>query len=344
MSRLLIANFAAEIELARRITPGPHRSLPTRIGATIAAASQRLAALARPGDRLWTMAPVTDCPPGLACTSQPLDELPPCDAVLAWCETDAVHRLRRRASPPAASSWRERLFYLGADPDVCARVNHRRFAHELSRTLGCPFPGELALSSVGELERAVKSVELGEEATWVLKAPLAAAGREQLRRRGRHLDDDARVRAERLLRRYGEAFFEPWVPRTADLGVAGIVEADGLTLFAPHRCECDRQGVFRRVIVDDASALVDLPGNVGPQISDTACEVGRALAAAGYLGAFNIDAFLYRRGSGLALRPLCEINARLSFGLLARADAEARGVPRAVLDVEAPPRRRPRPA
>jgi len=47
--------------------------------------------------------------------------------------------------------------------------------------------------------------------------------------------------------------------------------------------------------------------------------VGAALFAAGYTGPFAIDAFVHRGAGGRALHPLCEINARYTFGWIAHA-------------------------
>ena len=49
-------------------------------------------------------------------------------------------------------------------------------------------------------------------------------------------------------------------------------------------------------------------------------EVGEALEQDGYRGPFGIDAFIHRLPDGTArLHPLGEINARMTFGLVARA-------------------------
>jgi hypothetical protein len=47
--------------------------------------------------------------------------------------------------------------------------------------------------------------------------------------------------------------------------------------------------------------------------------VAAALARAGHAGPFGIDGFVYREGARRVLRPFCEINARHTFGHVARA-------------------------
>jgi len=157
---------------------------------------------------------------------------------------------------------------------------------------------------------------------WVAKAPFSAAGRERVRFAAPA--PDARTRIERLLARYSELLLEPWVERVLDLGCAGLV-GDSLEVFPPHRLECDASGVFRAAVIDDSGARVADPP-VLAALRDSARAAGDALAAAGYRGPFSIDAYLWRDRSGsLRLQRLSEINARLTFGLVARAAAERAG-------------------
>jgi hypothetical protein len=48
-------------------------------------------------------------------------------------------------------------------------------------------------------------------------------------------------------------------------------------------------------------------------------DVGGALAEVGYTGPYGIDGFVYRIGEQRKLHPICEINARYTFGHVARA-------------------------
>jgi hypothetical protein len=54
-------------------------------------------------------------------------------------------------------------------------------------------------------------------------------------------------------------------------------------------------------------------------IAKTVAGVGAALAKAGYAGPFGVDGFVYKTGETRALHALCEINARHTFGHVARA-------------------------
>jgi len=67
---------------------------------------------------------------------------------------------------------------------------------------------------------------------------------------------------------------------------------------------------------------------------EAARTVADELHARGYRGPFGIDAYQYRDKSGrVALNPLSEINARMTFGHVARRLAEALNRPRLVLRV-----------
>jgi hypothetical protein len=96
-----------------------------------------------------------------------------------------------------------------------------------------------------------------------------------------------------------------------------IAGSDAL-LFPPHRQEVDRTGVCRAIALWLAP---ELAAALRPAAEVAAAE----LCARGYQGPFSIDGYRYRcAGDALAVQPLSEINARLTFGFLAHAQA-ARG-------------------
>jgi hypothetical protein len=358
--RLLIANLEGEIELARALTSGPHPHLSDAAGRLVGAAASYMALLARPGDRLWLPAPV---PPEelhaaarercAAIESGPLAEVEPAAELCAWAETETVARLRAAgpaaaagvkagavAAGPAAASpdtsalaagsdWRAALWHLRTDAAVAGRVNHRGFALALAVERGWALPGACAVRDLGQLEQhlAAGGAEAGHERAWVVKAPLSAAGRERVRHRGDEIGRGERVRLERLLGRFDELLFEPWVDRIDDLACGGLVHPGGVRLFPPHRLDNDPRGVFRAAIIDDA-------GSTGPagehrdSVREAAAAAGEALAAAGYQGPYSVDAYTWRDPAGAVhLQRMSEINARLSFGLLARLAAEDAGCP-----------------
>lgn len=257
---------------------------------------------------------------------------------------------------PPEPAWQRRLWTLAADAAANAeaswRVNDRRFCVPLQESLGCRLPGAALIDSLDELRQHLAELAtagaLSDDDAWVLKAPFSASGRLRVRRRGADISPDIATRIERLLARFGTLCFEPWVTRERDLGCLGLVTgADAWEIFPPHGLECDRAGVFRGIEVHAAAAAAatadadDTPW-LQPEharaLQRAADHAASALASAGYRGAFGIDAFLYRppdadAGAALRLQPLCEINARLSFGFVAHALAAGTGAERLWLRV-----------
>jgi len=289
------------------------------------------------GDRLWTPEPVAfdrlTAVAGLPrpeLVSGPLERVPvvPGQAVLAWGETPAVAALRRRAGavtePPPAGvpPWLASLLRMPqADPASAARANDRRFCLEVAGSLGVAFNGARCVQSADELAGHVRgeAFAIGGGA-WVAKAPWSAAGRHRVIASGAEDPGDPAIRRrlERLLARFGALVVDPWVRRTEDYGAVGLVSADGrVASLGTHRLEVDRRGAFSGLLL----------GGVGEEVARrleaTSVEVGRRLARAGYVGPFGIDGFTWSDPSGgRHLHPLAEINARVTFGLLARALAE----------------------
>lgn len=294
MSRLILANLLAEEELAGL------RRTPSR--ETLQKASEMGALLrvfAREGDRLWL--------PGDA-------EPEPAEEVLAWCETPRAAALRKKPRAPREDTaldgplcevlWRLPV----ADPAVVARVNHRAFHLRVAEELGCALPGARMVDSISDLDRLVSSL-----GAWVVKAPLSAAGRSRfIERNGGPLTDSTACRTvERLFEVHGSLLFEPWMERTADFGCAALLTATDLRIVGFHRQVVDSKGQFEGI---------GLHGEIPERkrMEETLLGVARFLREAGYAGPFGIDSWQYRRpDGGLAFHPLGEINARMTFGLVA---------------------------
>ena len=348
--RLLIGNLDAEIEIARARTPGPHPGLSAAAARLVGAAASHMALLGRSGDRMWLPAPA---PPeelcavarerGLVIETGSLEQVAPAGDVCAWAETDTVARLRRDTSLASgdgsanargelaalatSDDWHAALWRLWPEAEVAQRVNHRGFALALALERGWALPAARVVRDVEELERhlAAGASGAGLDGAWVLKAPLSAAGRERMRHRGDDIGRGDRVRIERLLARFGELLFEPWVDRVEDLACAGLVHPAGVRVFSPHRLDNDPRGVFRAAIIDDAATSGPIVEH-RDAVEAAARAAGETLSAAGYLGPFSVDAYVWRDPTGAPrLQPMSEINARLSFGLLARIAAEDAG-------------------
>ena len=205
-----------------------------------------------------------------------------------------------------------------ADPDAKA-VNDRRFA----LGLGFALPGARVVSSLAELDAHI--TELGPIA-WVCKAPWTAAGRDRCLGEGAPTAD-RRTRIERLLASFGALVFEPWLDRILDVGVcASIDRAGAVTAHPPHQLRTTPHGGFAGI--DLAPPALE-PAELD-QLAAAVTAAGAALHRAGYAGPFGIDAFAYRVRSTVegrsgsierSFHPLCELNARHTFGHVARGYA-----------------------
>jgi len=323
--RRILANLLCEDDLARDLDPRPRRrtAVPRSVLAKISRLGTLLRVFAREGDRLWTPAPVDlkrvpDVPglPSPILESGPLHELSRAEEVLAWCETReaAAHRGGARAAGAHLRNapLHELLWKLPTpEPSIVAAVHHRSFHLQVAEEIGCALPGARIVLSLAELDRVLLRAPRG----WVLKAPLSAAGRDRhIERHGPALSDPkARHTVERLLERHGALLFEPWMERTADFGVSALLTAAELRIVGIHRQQVDRKGQFAGIDLES-----EVPEEDRNRLMESAEEAANALRRAGYVGPFGIDAWKYRREDGsIVLNPLGEINARMTFGLVA---------------------------
>jgi hypothetical protein len=156
--------------------------------------------------------------------------------------------------------------------------------------------------------------------SWVVKAPLSASGRSRyIERDGPELSDPkARRTVERLFEHHGPLLFEPWMDRVTDYGVSALLAHDELRIVGIHGQRVDRKGQFAGIDLQP-----DLSGQDRNRLLETVEAVAAALRQVGYVGPFGIDAWSYKREDGVVvLNPLGEINARMTFGLVAWAEAE----------------------
>jgi len=291
---LILANLLAEEELAG-IRRTPSRETLQRV----AEMGALLRAFSREGDRLWL--------PG-----DPHPE--PAGEVLAWCETPWASALRKlpRTEGPIDGPLHQVLWNLPtADPAVVARVNHRAFHLQVAEELGCALPGARMVASIAELDRLLSSSEA--PAAWVVKAPLSAAGRSRyIERKGPLLPSPKdRRTVERLFELHGPLLFEPWMDRLADFGGAALLTSKELRVVGFHPQVVDWKGQFSGIEV-----RAEIPER--ERMEEILRGVAQSLRRAGYVGPFGIDAWQYRKPDGeLAFHPLGEINARMTFGLVA---------------------------
>lgn len=323
--RLILANLLCEDELAR----GRRRTPSRETLQTVSGLATLLRVFAREGDRLWTPAPVEPeriVPvPGLPLPILESGPAKPAGEVLAWCETAQAAALRRLPREPIDGPLHESLWHLPtASPEVVAKAHHRAFHLQVAEELGCALPGARMIESIAELDQVSCSA-------WVVKAPLSASGRSRYIQRSGSMDLKACRTVEGLFRDHGPLLFEPWMDRTADFGCSALLTPDGLRIVGFHRQAVDIKGQF---------AGIELPAAPPEGMEEAVKGVAAALRKAGYVGPFGIDAWEYRTSGGIAFNPLGEINARMTFGLVAWALVERLGIEgpaRLALGRRAPP-------
>ncbi|HEX9735201.1 MAG TPA: hypothetical protein VGG06_24785 [Thermoanaerobaculia bacterium] len=316
-SRLLVGNLDAETDFAR--TSG---TLPRKVLETLSGFATLLRAFAGDGDELRTILRVApermaDVPglPRPRLSQGPTTARDGGRPLLAWAETAEVATCRRStpaAEPDAEAPVHEVLWAVPPPaPENAARVNHRGFCLATARDLGCALPGARMVSS---------PAELGSDA-WVAKACFSAAGRSRYVHRGGGLDAKARRTLEHLFARHGPLLCEPWMERTDDFGCAAVLTPRTTRVAGFHRQIVDCRGGFTGLELRvEPGGWPELSGGERDRFRTTLEGVARALRVAGYLGPFGIDCWRYRRPDGtIAFHPLGEINARMTFGLVARA-------------------------
>lgn len=204
-----------------------------------------------------------------------------------------------------------------ADPRA-DRANDRRTALSLAEELGISLPGARVISSLEELDAHLASggADAGIDRRWVCKAPWTAAGRDRAHGHGPTAEGETRVHLGRMLEKFGVVMFEPWMDRVLDLGVCVQLREDGsLYIDKPHTLLSDARGAFHGIDLLEPALTPDEHA----LLQRTITAAGARLRECGYAGAFTLDAFVYKTHGMRKLHALCELNARHSFGHVARA-------------------------
>jgi hypothetical protein len=215
----------------------------------------------------------------------------------------------------AAPGWTPPVMRVGAPPradlmwaEASAKAaNDRRLGLRVATSRGAALPGAKVIT------RPEQVAEIA--GPWVAKSPWTTAGRDRCHGEGAPTDEQ-RTRLTRLLERSGELVLEPWVERVLDIGVCATLLRDGLMRADPHHLVTDARGTFLGIDLAPPSLV---PAETA-RLFELVSAAGGALGELGYVGRFSVDAFLYRAPTGeRRLHPLCEINARCTFGWVARA-------------------------
>ncbi|MEO7034560.1 MAG: hypothetical protein ABI548_11685 [Polyangiaceae bacterium] len=183
---------------------------------------------------------------------------------------------------------------------VLRRVNHRLFAFEV----GGGLPEQQYFTEREPLAALLRRAER----PWLLKRPLAFAGRGQMRFYGPITEKqwswlDVSLEQDGLI-------VEPLVSPTLELSLHGFVWREKrFELGRPCVQQVTDRGVFRGVRLAEPGELSD------PELAalwQSAERVARALGSAGYFGPFGIDGYRHQLDGGFCA--LSEINARYTMG------------------------------
>lgn len=297
--RVLVANLDVESAHARRsarmrqdagaatLSPkDPRFALPDAVMLRLAALGTLLRCAADDGDRLWTVRTVDPArmadAPGLA-RPELFSGPRPMRGDVVW----------------------------GEDGDAAAAANDRAFGIAVARSHAVEDLRAEMVESIEEIDA------LRPGTPWVLKAQHSAAGRDQVRFEV-PLDGPSRRRVEKILLVHGGALVEPWLDLAWEAGALG-------TVTPPRLRGRDARVTFEGVHafgVDAGRSLawVAFPATA-PDAEDCARIeratrfAGASIGSLGYAGPFGVDV---RKSVEGVLFPLAEINARWTFGRVAR--------------------------
>jgi hypothetical protein len=231
------------------------------------------------------------------------------------------------------------LASLGFEPppaphvDVLRALTRRAFCARLGQTL----PRAAYVTSLAELKAHIDTPCFTNE--WLLKRDFSFAARERRRIRGRNLDASTLGFAKRSFALGQGLQVEPWLRRAADFAQHGYVCPGGAVLLSdPLLQHCDLRGAWQASEPLPSGLLED---SERAALRHATWQAGEALAEAGYIGPFGVDAFRYWGENGQhAFQPRSEINVRFSMGypraLLERALSGSRADPHAQAATEEP--------
>lgn len=204
---------------------------------------------------------------------------------LVWGYTDPLRKWSGAAWPSS---------------EVVHRVNSKVFSHGVAEDLATELPEVRLCSAMDEVERAI------EDGVVLIKHPLGVSGRERIEVRGA-LDARQRGFVEACLAE-GPVLVEPKVEVTREWCVqfelGATVEHVGHALLLT-----DQHGQHRGHLMNF--------GDMNEEWLELARIGANRVFDAGYRGPLGVDAFEGILNGRAVVRPISEINARMTFGRLA---------------------------
>lgn len=199
----------------------------------------------------------------------------------------------------------------GPSPEIVREVNSKLFSHRLEVELGVADPRAAECATLDQLADHVAATCPAPEMKWVVKHPFGVAARERVLGRGPTLGHNAETWCRAMFNRGETLLFEPWLEVIREYGTVMNIADDGtVEVFGVSDVQANGAGTATGYLLGRPPSPERLD-----ELLNIAREVGAALHEAGYWGPCGIDALEHRDG----LRPLLEINARLTVGFLAVA-------------------------
>jgi len=190
---------------------------------------------------------------------------------------------------------------------VIRRVNSRSFALELERELFPESASGTVIDDIAALEALLSGASTTDE--WIVKGEFGNAGLANRRMRAQGLSAADRRFVDRLLVENDRLVVEPWLPRERDWSVVFEVPLDSSTLRV-HETTYTRDGALIGALLSS-----DGPENTPrvEELCDMAERVASRLEEEDYFGPVCVDAFSWRDGDSLRLRPFVDLNCRRSM-------------------------------
>ena len=188
-----------------------------------------------------------------------------------------------------------------------------------------PETGMLLTGGDAVLAEIARLLESGQA---LLKAPMSFAGRGHLR--VNRDSDPAKTRGwiDNTLAGHAGVVVEPWLDRVMDFSALYEMKPGGtVSLIGLTRMENDAAGRFLGIRVSPKWGNVLDPGIAEflfrqarvTEIYQKEIPAALATVLPGYVGPLCVDAMVHRRADGsLALKPVVEMNVRLTMGRIAR--------------------------
>jgi hypothetical protein len=198
--------------------------------------------------------------------------------------------------------------------EIVKNANSRTVSNTISRKMSCPSSGKTFFT----FDRLTKYLESENRRPLLLKPVFGSSGASFILLRDYSLNDRDRGRLTNIFSAPEQGIsVEPLLDRVDDYAMNFVIRKDGsVGSESFHQTIVSSRGGF--------SGIVQLPQDEFRedyllQIHSAAEAAAEYLHASGYYGPAGIDSFTYRDDKGVVrFNPMCEINARLTMGEVAR--------------------------